>query len=300
MHPAPSIILFTTLSGLGFGFLFWLGLLGWNQADLGTSWLIALVGGLMSAGGLSFSLGHLGHPERAWMALSQWRSSWLSREGVAAVLCLLSYALWCGLKLFFGIDIPALGILSAVLAGATVFTTSMIYAQLKTVPRWNHFGTPLMFLAYAAAGGAMLYAAIVNGSLIWLALLGLLVAVGVQIAWRALAAARPLSLAGTPETATGLGHLGRVRLFEKPHSGKNYLLNEMVYQLGRKHAVRLALLARLLTAALPAVLLVVALITGWQLLCIAALASFIAGTLCSRWLFFAEAEHAVGLYYGRR
>ena len=95
-------------------------------------------------------------------------------------------------------DIPALGILSAVLAGATVFTTSMIYAQLKTVPRWNHFGTPLMFLAYAAAGGAMLYAAIVNGSLIWLALLGLLVAVGVQIAWRALAAARPLSLAGTP------------------------------------------------------------------------------------------------------
>ena len=176
----------------------------------------------------------------------------------------------------------------------------MIYAQLKTVPRWNHFCTPLMFLAYAAAGGAMLYAALVNGSLIWLALLGLLVAVGVQIAWRAFAAARPLSLAGTPETATGLGNLGRVRLFEKPHSGKNYLLNEMVYQLGRKHAVRLALLARVLTAALPAVLLVVALITGWQLLCIAALASFIAGTLCSRWLFFAEAEHAVGLYYGRR
>ena len=50
----------------------------------------------------------------------------------------------------------------------------------------------------------MLYAAIVNGSLIWLALLGLLVAVGVQIAWRALAAARPLSLAGTPETATAI------------------------------------------------------------------------------------------------
>ena len=186
------------------------------------------------------------------------------------------------------------------MAGATVFTTSMIYAQLKTVPRWNHFGTPLMFLAYAAAGGAMLYAALVNGSMIWLALLGLLLAVGVQIAWRALAAARPLSLAGTPETATGLGHLGRVRLFEKPHSGKNYLLNEMVYQLGRKHAVRLALLARLLTAALPAVLLAVAFVMGWQLLCVAALASFISGTLCSRWLFFAEAEHAVGLYYGRR
>ncbi|MDP5326223.1 MAG: dibenzothiophene desulfurase, partial [Paracoccaceae bacterium] len=26
MHPAPSLIIFTTLSGLGFGLLFWLGL----------------------------------------------------------------------------------------------------------------------------------------------------------------------------------------------------------------------------------------------------------------------------------
>ena len=83
-----------------------------------------------------------------------------------------------------------------------------------------------------------------------------------------------VELSRHPETATGLGHLGRVRLFEKPHSGKNYLLNEMVYQLGRKHAVRLALLARLLTAALPAVLLGVAFAMGWQLLCVAALASF--------------------------
>jgi DMSO reductase anchor subunit len=35
--------------------------------------------------GLLSSTFHLGHPERAWRAFSQWRSSWLSREGVAAV-----------------------------------------------------------------------------------------------------------------------------------------------------------------------------------------------------------------------
>ena len=40
--------------------------------------------GLISAGLLS-SAGHLGRPERAWRAFSQWRSSWLSREGVASV-----------------------------------------------------------------------------------------------------------------------------------------------------------------------------------------------------------------------
>ncbi len=37
--------------------------------------------GLIAAGLLS-STGHLGRPERAWRAFSQWRSSWLSREGV--------------------------------------------------------------------------------------------------------------------------------------------------------------------------------------------------------------------------
>ena len=44
--------------------------------------IIALV--LITAGLLS-STAHLGRPERAWRAFSQWRTSWLSREGVAAV-----------------------------------------------------------------------------------------------------------------------------------------------------------------------------------------------------------------------
>ena len=52
---------------------FWLGLIG-----------LGLALGLIAAGLLS-STGHLGRPERAWRAFSQWRSSWLSREGVASV-----------------------------------------------------------------------------------------------------------------------------------------------------------------------------------------------------------------------
>ena len=89
MHPAYSVILFTTASGAGYGLLFGLA-------------LFTLVGGLpedpafwLGGAGLAFAMvtfgllastAHLGHPERAWRALSQWRSSWLSREGVAAVL----------------------------------------------------------------------------------------------------------------------------------------------------------------------------------------------------------------------
>ena len=35
-------------------------------------------------------------------------------------------------------------------------------------------------------------------------------------------------------------------------------------------------------------------------LALIAVLSHVAGVLVSRWLFFAEAEHVVGLYYGKR
>ena len=89
MHPVPSIIAFTTASGAGYGLLFLLavtapaGLLPTGRWFGLTALLLAL--GLITFG-LSASLFHLGHPERAWRALSQWRSSWLSREGLMALL----------------------------------------------------------------------------------------------------------------------------------------------------------------------------------------------------------------------
>jgi DMSO reductase anchor subunit len=151
MHPAPSVILFTVLSGLGFGLLAFLGL-GLPQPAPG--WAAFLHWGLgygLAVGGLSASTFHLGHPERALKAFSQWQSSWLSREAwasVAALLLLAPVALsdWLGPETFGGW--PRLtGSLGAAMCGVTVFTTSMIYTQLKTVPRWNHWSTPVLFLA---------------------------------------------------------------------------------------------------------------------------------------------------------
>ena len=88
MHPAYSVIIFTTFSGAGYGLLAALALFGITGGVQPDRWLgvsgfgIALV---MITGGLLTSTFHLGHPERAWRALSQWRSSWLSREGVLAI-----------------------------------------------------------------------------------------------------------------------------------------------------------------------------------------------------------------------
>ena len=89
MHPAKSVIFFTTASGAGYGLLFWLGLYGSLGLLPAGTWFAVVGFGLalvLVTAGLISSTFHLGHPERAWRALSQWRSSWLSREGVAAIV----------------------------------------------------------------------------------------------------------------------------------------------------------------------------------------------------------------------
>ena len=49
--------------------------------------------------------------------------------------------------------------------------------------------------------------------------------------------------------------------------------------------------------AVPVLLLILPFHHLWALL---AVVSHVAGVLVARWLFFAEAEHVVGLYYGKR
>ena len=290
MHPAPSVIVFTTLSGLGFGVLIWLGL----GLPAVTGWVafafFAIAYGL-AVGGLIASTLHLGHPERALKAFSQWRSSWLSREGVCAVAALIVMAVYGVGLVFFDTRLAALGWLGAALSLATVFTTAMIYAQLKTVPRWNTPLTPALLLAISLAGGALLTGQ-VSAALVLVPVAGVL-----QILWW-VRGDSALATSGTDmATATGLGDIGTVRAFEPPHTGTNYLLREMVHVVGRKHALKLRIIAFALGYVLPVALI---LLPFSHALGALAVLSHLAGIAASRWLFFAEAEHVVGLYYGKR
>jgi sulfite dehydrogenase (quinone) subunit SoeC len=169
MHPAPSIIVFTTLSGLGFGLLIFLGL-GLPPVTGVTAAAFFAIAFVLAAGGLAASAFHLGHPERALKAFSQWRTSWLSREAWAALAALVVMALYGAGVVFAGVRIVPVGLLGAGLSLAAVISTSMIYASLRSVPRWNHPSTPALFLLYAAAGGALLSGQITAAVLLLLAL----------------------------------------------------------------------------------------------------------------------------------
>ncbi len=290
MHPAPSLILFTVLSGAGFGLLIWLGI-GLRAPTGLAAFLLFGMGYALAGAGLLASAFHLGHPERALLAFTQWRSSWLSREAVLATATLATMAPHAASSVFAAVPMPVFGWLGAALALATVFATAMIYTQIRAVPRWHHWSTPPVFVFASLAAGALLVG---RTGLAF----GLLLALAIAMIAHWVAGDRQFARAGSAMgSATGLGALGQVRLLEPPHSGQNYLLREMVHVIGRKHAYKLRLIALGLGALLPAlVLLLPASYVGFGL----ALLSHLTGLLAQRWLFFAEAEHVVGLYYGKR
>lgn len=310
MHPAYSVIIFTCASGAGLGLLIGLAaLVLWHGAlpSTGFAWIgFALALGLTVAGLLSSTL-HLGRPERAMLAFSQWRTSWLSREGVAAVATLAAAGL---LALLAVLDAPAflqrfVALPTIVCAAATIWCTGMIYASLTTIRAWNMQLVPWIYLALALASGAvlqlLLYAAFgFTGTLLpWIALV-LVAAAGLLkiIYWRRIDNTPRTSTAGT---ATGLSKLGSVRVLEAPHTQANFVMREMGYEVARKHALKLRQIALLLAFGAPLLLLLISLLLApgaailWLTLATLAMA---AGLVIERWLFFAEAQHVVTLFYG--
>lgn len=312
MDPAYSVILFTSSSGAGYGLIAWLALARltglWDISPI-TALVACLVALILITVGLLSSTFHLGHPERAWRAISQWKSSWLSREGVFAILTYPAALVFTAGSIWNQITPGMMSIAAAatlVLAVITVISTGMIYASLKTIPRWhNHWVVPV-YLALAAASGGLLFtiALAVSGNASKQSLITVLAVLLASWAikwlyWKFIDAQQPESTTGT---ATGLGHLGEVTQLEAPHTSENYLLKEMGFQVARKHATKLRRLALNLGLLLPAILLILAGVTAGtaQLaLLVFALLLGLTGIVVERWLFFAEAKHAVTLFYGR-
>ena len=310
MHPAFSVIFFTTLSGLGYGLWFWtsLGLLlGAGRGEqAGTMSLVALLLGfvLVSTGLLSSTL-HLGKPLRSWRAFSQWRTSWLSREGVLAIACFVPFlGVIAPLALPLPAVIAAIALFALVpLSLATVACTAMIYASLKTIPAWSHRLVVPGYLLFALLTGGLLCLSMLSVAAEIPAMAG----IAVLIAASALGALklsywRDIDRGEMPTTrasALGLPANRTVRDFERPHTEANYLTREMGFVVARKHAHKLRIIALVLFAGVPllvGLLLAAAPSQSGSLLWLASL-SALAGAMFERWLFFAEAKHVVMTYY---
>ncbi|MBW8850215.1 MAG: dimethyl sulfoxide reductase anchor subunit [Xanthomonadales bacterium] len=309
MRPAFSVILFTTLSGTGFGLWCWLGLRIAAARMLTPfepiGWAIGLIlGAALVAAGVIASLWHLGRPLRVWRAFSQWRSSWMSREGVASVA-----ALAAALATFAGLMFPgraAAGSVAAALLAAlslaAVYCTAMIYASLPPIPAWRHRLVVPGYLGFALVGGLFPFRACVLLPPLWSQVVAALLVLG-PLALAVLKRRYWHDLDRTPLPFTrgdAVGLPGRdVSVFEGPSTDATYVAREMGFALARKHAAKLRRIALALFALLPALCAAVA----WALpsatlpALVAAAIAFQLGAIVERWLFFAEAKHVVSLYY---
>lgn len=311
MHPAYSVLFFTTLSGAGYGLLVWLSLLalldrvppapGLGLAGLGLAFA-------MIVGGLLCSTAHLGHPERAWRAFSQWRTSWLSREGVAAVASFVPAGLLAIGWVFLGTHSHVFALMAALtvaLSIATVVCTGMIYQSLPTIRAWSRtIVTPIYVVLGLATGGTLavlllaLFGSLPSGIVETVISLNVLAAILKLFYWQQIDAKGQRHSAGA---ATGLGGIGSVRVLDAPHTQANFVMREMGYSVARKHAAKLRRLALLAGFVLPALLLAFALFVAPSLAVpsmVLATAATAIGVFTERWLFFAEAQHVVTLFYG--
>ena len=313
MHPALSVILFTVLSGFGYGLFVMLALSGIFHPELNVRLGVAgsIIGLVLVTGGLLSSTLHLANPKNAWRAFSRFRTSWLSREGVLALVFYVPALLYLAGWWFEINDIGEGGwrwlVLSwviVILSFATVFSTGMIYACLKTIRQWHTPLTPVNYLLLSMMSGALLLLFLqqyyTGGSLptvftvyvmVSIALAGAMKLVHYRVNGKGVAAA-------TANTAIGLPG-AQVRLLDVGHTAGTFLTDEFGYRVAASRLLTLRVASLLLAFAVPLALLAV-LLAGMlgKVMINVALLSMFAGLVIERWLFFADARHVVNLYHG--
>ena len=309
MHPAYSVIFFTTASGAGYGLLALLGILNIGNYLPIDKWffLLALFISLaLITLGLLSSTFHLGHPERAWRAVTQWKTSWLAREGVIAILtyfpaCVMGLG-WILMEETNGIYM-LMGILAAIGSIVTVYCTSMIYASLKAIPAWTLPLVPPLYICLSMTTGSVILITLLRAfgseilGLSIFSLLILLITMFLKIKYWKMLDVMPAN--SNIESATGLGGIGKVHVLEKPHTSENYLQQEMGFQIARKHSEKLRKIVLISLFILPIIFITLTfLIPNIAFtLTLIAIAPATIGISIERWLFFAEAKHVVMSYY---
>lgn len=308
MHPAFSVIFFTVASGAGFGLFSLLFVADSFRLGGGLSPEAIFVTGIVALAlivfGLLSSTFHLANPKNAWRAFSRFKTSWLSREGVFAV-AFMPFAFLYLASVYFGAPLwlrELTGLVAAVLAWITVFSTGMIYACLKTIRQWNSPLVPAIYLALGyATGSLLLLAAAAHEGLDlkpYIALAALIVSIAAVLKAIYYFWIRDPGLSPSINTATGLTR-AKVKLLDAGHTHGTFLTQEFGFQIARSKAVLIKFMVFLLGFGFPGLALFWLFLepTGIQMAWLAVITALV-GAAMERWLFFAEARHVVNLYHG--
>jgi len=310
MQPAFSVIAFTVCSGAGFGLYMLLAMahvLGFMPLDRGVVLTGVLLSMFLIVAGLLSSTLHLANPKNAWRAFFRFRTSWLSREGVFAVLFFPFSALYL-IGVFFsdagdiGFFSKLMGLFGVMLAFATLFSQGMIYGCLKTIKQWNTPLTPTNYILLAFMTGALLLNVILalSGQAVGVMggiTVGLVVVAGISKAIYYYWIRTPSH--STINTATGFLR-GNVRLLDVGHTAATFLTDEFGYKTAKGQLNLFKAVVFACGFFIPFLLTAFSVVGAGTAVFSALLAFVVAmvGITAERWLFFAEANHVVNLYHG--
>lgn len=325
MHPTFSVIFLTTLIGVGQGLflaLFSVHAYGMARILPEQSGLFFALGSFIALAflllGLFAAVFHLGKPSymftRAWRGITQWRTSWLSRELIAMPLMMLLVFVYAIFHWFaWDVDLFSLevhgqlamlvGILGVIVAIALYISTGMIYAAIKFLQEWASPLTVINYFLLGTASGftaATVYAAwqdtdaeiiqFFGGWAIALTVLGFLTR-----SFSLLRNAR-IKHKSSLQTAIGVRH---THIQQKAMGMMGGSYNTREYHHGATRAFLKSVKWIFMVLVFPVPVLLLAFGLGQQcvlLLLLAFVAQYI-GLLFERWFFFAQANHPQNLYY---
>jgi DMSO reductase anchor subunit len=306
MHPAFSILFFTTLAGSAQGLVVALALASLLGVAMAPGFLLSslLVAELMLLAGLGASFLHLGRKARAWRAVLMWRTSWMSREVIVlpafiALVGLWTFITWAGIHAPWTGLLPVLAIVGAV---ALWYCTAMIYACLRFVEEWAHPLTIVNFTLIGLASGLLLACALAA-----LANVGNMVAATGSSALAATLAAWIARLASlrrnagirhksTLQSATGIRAPQLVQKSMGMSAGA-FNTREFFHGASQAAMANARVGFQLLAFAVPAALMAWAITSHTSWPWVLALLVQAPGLLAERWVFFAQAKHPQNLYY---
>lgn len=323
MHPAFSVIFLTTLIGVGQGLFLALytgqsysavNLLPIQESSFFvTGSLIALA---FLVGGLFAAVFHLGKPSymltRAWRGMTQWRTSWLSRELIAMPLTIGLVFLYMMFHLFgwdaniFGTE-EVTGQLTLVLGGITtaaVFAlflcTAMIYASVRFLQEWACALTVTSYVLLGGASGftlAAAYSAYAAPELVGFYVGWAIIITLIGFASRGLHLIRNQRIKhkSNIQSAIGVRH-SNVRQEAMGMMGGSFNTREYFHGKTAAFLKSVKWIFLVLVFPIPVLLLWAGMDGSKGLLMMAFIIQYI-GLLFERWFFFAQANHPQNIYY---
>jgi sulfite dehydrogenase (quinone) subunit SoeC len=306
MHPAFSILIFTTLIGIAQGAVV--------VFALASLFGIAMPNGLLNHGlficailllaGLAASFLHLGHKMRAWRAIMMWRTSWMSREVIVLPVFIGIVGLWwLSTQLRWQVAgtwiLPLLALLGAAVLW---YCTAMIYACLRFIEEWaNPYTVPNFVLIGLSSGlicacalASVMRATVLKELLAPLAIILSLVALTVR--WMSVQRNAAIRHKSNLQSATGIpGN----KLLQKSMgmSAGSFNTREFFHGASDMAVKNVKWIFVWVGFVIPIALCIIGVLTQTTLPWLLAAGIQVPGLIAERWFFFAQAKHPQNLYY---